>query len=298
MRACCALLAGLGVASSAPLFAHARDLAQCNIAGKFQAAVTQALGARVSKATYSMAIVRGTGELLCGESSNAELTMPPASTIKVLVAVSVLRRVDQGLVNLDALVPITQGNASVDCVDYGCGTYGLGKKLSVRRLLTDMIVASNNIATNQLVDLVGKPYVAETAQSLGAAGLVFNRKLYSRKEAEPGILTPNAGNAASLVAVYRELATGRLRLLSAASRQLLQTLLASTRFNDRLNALFPRGVRFFHKIGNTSQVSGDAGYFALGPNTFVLIAGVQSFVDYRSMSRIGRAVYDFTYVMR
>jgi hypothetical protein len=61
--------------------AQARDLTRCAVGGKLQAAVTRTLGQRAAKASYSVAIVRGTGELLCAEAHNGELSMSPASTI-------------------------------------------------------------------------------------------------------------------------------------------------------------------------------------------------------------------------
>jgi len=278
--------------------ARAQDVAACNFQGRFKRIVTASVGsARLARASYAAMIVRSDGAVLCADEVNPDLAMTPASTIKVLVAVAALRRVDRGEAALATPVAINQPNAAQDCKDSSCAVYGPGRRVTVLRLLTDMIVASNNVATNQLIDLAQKPFIAETAQMLGAASLVVNRKLYSRQPAEPNNPTPNVGTARGLAAVYRELASGRLGVLKPASRALLVSLLGKTAFRDRLNGNFPANVPFFHKIGNTSTVSGDAGFYWLGPKTAVVIAGIQSFLDYAPLKRVGRQTLDLTRVM-
>lgn len=290
------VLAELAFTSS---FASAADLSACDFKGRFRAFVSRAVAAQLlPAASYGAMIVRGDGTVLCQEDVNADLSMAPASTIKALVAVAVLRKVDRGEVRLADLVTINQPNAAAECADWNCAFYGPGKRLSVQRLLTDMIRASNNLATNQLADVATKPFLADTAQRLGAPSLQFLRKLYSRQPAEPTIVTPNQGNARGFLELYRELATGRLGVLTPASRSFLNGLLSTTFFKDRLNYYFPASVTFFHKIGNTSQVSADAGFYRLGPNTFVVLAGLQNFVNYAPLRNVGKWTLDLTKALR
>jgi beta-lactamase class A len=269
--------------------AQARELSRCDFSGRFARIVAETVGPeRVALSSYMALVVRADGTEVCTDGVNADLAVTPASTVKVLVAIALLRRLDSREIKLSRLVTIDQPNAAIDCKDSSCAVYGPGKRLRVRRLLRDMIVVSNNVATNQLIDLVGKDFIADTAQRLGAAALQIRRKLYSRAPAEPEITTPNSGTARALAAVYRELATGRLGVISKTSRRLLLRLLGQPRVRPRLSAAFPPSVRFFHKHGNTSEVSGDAGFYWLGRRTAVIIVALQSFVDYKTLRTVGR----------
>ncbi|OLU34206.1 serine hydrolase [Pseudomonas sp. PA15(2017)] len=76
-----------------------------------------------------------------------------ASGIKVPVAIAVLRGVERGDWQLDTRLPL----AANDFVD-GAGStnqYGPGERLSVRFLLEQMIIYSDNTATDRLIRLVG-----------------------------------------------------------------------------------------------------------------------------------------------
>lgn len=76
-----------------------------------------------------------------------------ASGIKVPVAITVLRNIEQGRFTLDTKVRL----AATDYVD-GAGEtnwYGPGTGLSVRFLLEQMITVSDNTATDMLIRLVG-----------------------------------------------------------------------------------------------------------------------------------------------
>jgi beta-lactamase class A len=279
--------------------AHAADLATCNFAGGFARSVAANVrAARVPLVSYAAMIVRADGTVLCSDEVNADTSLTPASSIKTLVAVAALRKIDRGDARLTDTLTINQPNAAADCRDSSCAVYGPGKKVTLKRLLTDMIIASNNVATNQLVDFASKPFITETARLVDAPSLELNRKLYSRVPAEPDNPTPNRGSARGLVNLYREVATGHGNVLTPASRAFLVDLLGRTYYRDRLNAWFPANVRFFHKIGNTSTVSADAGFFWIGRRTAVIVAGIQGFLDYAPLKRIGRALLDLTLRMR
>ncbi len=88
-----------------------------------------------------------------------------ASTVKVPVAIAVLRGVDQGDFTLDTRVTLR----AADYVDGAGGTnhHAVGTGLSIRYLLAQMIVHSDNTATDMLIGLVGLPQVQAVVQPLG-----------------------------------------------------------------------------------------------------------------------------------
>ena len=208
-----------------------------------------------------------------------------------VVAFAVLRKVDRGEVRLEQEVTISQSNADAECA-LGCARYGFGRSILVSTLLNDMIVHSNNIATNQLIDLVGKPFINRTAMAVDARGIQVLRKVYVQVNPEPELTVRNQGNAAAFVAFYREVVSNSRELLTASSREKLLDLLARCHSRNRLNALLPRAVTFFHKTGSTSDSSSDAGFYWLDPEHVVIIAGMHDFHDYAPLRQVGRAVFD------
>ncbi|GAB6386787.1 serine hydrolase [Stutzerimonas marianensis] len=76
-----------------------------------------------------------------------------ASTVKVPVAIAIMRRVDQGTLSLDSTVRLMES----DYVDGAGPTNSLapGKRLSVRYLMDQMLIHSDNTASDMLISLVG-----------------------------------------------------------------------------------------------------------------------------------------------
>lgn len=91
-----------------------------------------------------------------------------ASGIKVPVAIAALRGVERGDWQLDTRLPL----AANDFVD-GAGStnqYGPGERLSVRFLLEQMIIYSDNTATDRLIRLVGLDAVNSLVRELVPEG--------------------------------------------------------------------------------------------------------------------------------
>jgi beta-lactamase class A len=91
-----------------------------------------------------------------------------ASTVKVPVAIAVLRGVEAGLYTLDT--PLTL--RASDYVDGAGATnqHPVGRPLSIRFLLEQMIIHSDNTASDMLIDLIGLAEVNAVAESLVPQG--------------------------------------------------------------------------------------------------------------------------------
>ncbi len=104
----------------------------------------------------------GTGEEI---RVNADAETATASTIKVPILIELFRQVEAGEVDLGAKLPVTQGVRTV-----GSGVLrelSDGVELSVLDHATLMIVVSDNVATNVLIDLVGPERVNTTMAEFG-----------------------------------------------------------------------------------------------------------------------------------
>lgn len=102
-------------------------------------------------------------------SHRAEQRWYLASMVKVPVAIIVLRDVERGLYSLETTVTLR----AADIVD-GAGTTVLapvGTPLTVRSLLEQMVIHSDNTATDMLIGLVGLPAVNALVKSLVPEGL-------------------------------------------------------------------------------------------------------------------------------
>jgi len=306
------LLAFLPVgAQQSPVF-QTKDPLSCSLHGEFAQAVFSALGREraLTQSGFGLVVMRNDGEtILCNEFVNASKNIYPASTIKTLIALALMRKVDKGAVSLNDVVTITQSNAAQECSPRDCEVYGPGKSIKVGRLLFDMITISNNIAANQLIDIAGRDFINQTADLVGANGLRVFRKVYNNVDPEPWITTPNMANAISYVQLYREIATGRLHVLSNRARGILIGVLGQQKINGSLNGLFPQGFKFWHKTGNTSKVTGDGGFYTLGRKTIVILVGLQDFREFdvcddfencvkrtgfQSLALTGKAALDIT----
>jgi beta-lactamase class A len=272
----------------------------CDLGGKFSQAVLTTVGERArAQASFAMAVLDArSGEVLCQDSLEPARNVYPASTIKTLVAMAVLLKVDRGEARLDDLVTMDQVNAGTECRFSSCEVYGPGKRIRLQRLLRDMIVVSNNLATNQLIDLASKAFINQVADRIGAQGLRVVRKVYDEVNPEPQITERSRATAAGFVALYREIATGRLGILSEPSRALLVEWLYGQQINGSLNRNFPASVRFHHKTGNTSDSSGDAGFYYLGDDRVVILAGLQAFKSFETLQKIGKSAYDLSLALR
>jgi beta-lactamase class A len=223
-----------------------------------------------------------TGETLCDDYVEGDQNVYPASTIKTLIAFAALRQVDQGELRLDQEITINQPNNPVECADWNCDVYGNGKKVTLEKLLSDMITISNNLAANQLIDVTGRVYITDTAKLLGAPSLAVYRKVYNEQDPEPGITQHNTATARGYVALFHEIVSGHLGILSSASRALLIDDLRQQHYHDDFDHDFYPQVTFYHKDGATSQMRGDTGFYYLGSdkNVAAILVGLQNFPNY------------------
>ncbi len=141
-----------------------------------------------------------------------------ASMVKVPVAIAVLRGVERGQFKLETALTLRAG----DYVDGGGFTNGhpVGAQLTVRYLLDQMIIHSDNTASDMLIGLVGAADVNAVVDSLvpGRLGLITG--LAEVRQQIFGQLTPAASHISGVQLVeINKLRTDieRLRLIAHLS---------------------------------------------------------------------------------
>ena len=206
--------------------------------------------------------------------------MHAASTMKTPVMLEVLRRVDEGSLNLSDELPVKNEFRSavdgstfsigLDPVDDGPTMAYLGKSAPLEFLVREMIVRSSNLATDIVLSHVGPEAVQRFTDALGAPTVKVRRCVEDSKAYEKGL--NNETDAAGMGTVME--AAVRTSKLSASSKAKAWEILTGQTFNDQIPAgLHPQsGAVVGHKTGSISSVQHDAAVVRLpGGREYVLV---------------------------
>jgi beta-lactamase class A len=184
--------------------------------------------------------------------------------MKVPVMIEVLRRAQSGSFALDQEILLVNQFASIvdgspfslDIAEDGDSVlYGrIGQRVPIRELLRRMITRSSNLATNQLIDLVGAVNVTQTARDLGAPRMSVLRGVEDQTAFDRGMI--NTTTSADLAVLLEGIEKGTV--LSPSSSAEMREILLAQEFNEKIPAGLPAGTRVAHKTGEITAVSHDA----------------------------------------
>lgn len=110
-----------------------------------------------------------------------------ASGVKVPIAIEVLRQIERGRFTLDSLVRLGES----DVVDGAGGTNGHlpGSLLTVRYLFEQMLIYSDNTASDVLIGLCGLPQINSEVQTWAPGFSSITRLADVRRQAYSGVYT-------------------------------------------------------------------------------------------------------------
>jgi len=232
----------------------------------------------------------------------ADTVFHAASTMKIPVMIEVLRRGQQGAFSLDQGILLTNrfrsladgSPFSLKPEDDGDSTLyrRVGERVPISELLRLMITRSSNLATNELIEVVGAANVTSAARSLGATRTGVLRGVEDQKAFDAGMInTTTAGDLAILLAAIEN-----GRVLSPASSALMREILLAQEFNEKIPAGLPPGTRVAHKTGEITAVSHDAAIvYPAGRKPYVLVVLTRGIRDGTASSAliadVSRLVY-------
>jgi beta-lactamase class A len=190
----------------------------------------------------------------------------PASMIKVPIAVALVDRCAAGCLALDNRVTVDLANLTTNDAP---SPFAAGYEATLGELLRAMLSASDNVATNVLIDVLGRESIGPACEPLGLRETAVRRKLSGSlplidDPAATGRNTHPAADAARLFAVIAARSQGGEDPVYAA--------LEAQIWNGKLSRGLRPGDRFAHKTGDTDEASHDGGILTLADGRrFILV---------------------------
>ena len=160
----------------------------------------------------------------------ADEAFETASTIKAYILAALYLQAGRGRASLDETITYRPEHF----VD-GSGmlrALGVGAALKVRDAATMMIICSDNIATNMVIDYLGLDAINQCIRELGFAHTVLHNPLHFDRYDKLGTTTPR-----DYAALFARLARGALVSPEASAEML--SIFRSQHYNAMLTAGFP-----------------------------------------------------------
>ena len=194
-------------------------------------------------------------------SSDDGRVVYPASMIKLPLAVAAAVAVAAGRMAWETAVVIDPRNETVNDAP---SPMVPGYVTSVLELTTAMLQRSDNVATNQLYDVLGREQATADVHALGFGETFLRRKLSG---ALPLIDDPEATGRNAFPAAEAA------RLLTAIAQDgvpgaaALREILATSWWDVKLSRGLRPGDAFAHKTGDTDEVAHDGGILTLADSS-------------------------------
>ncbi len=181
--------------------------------------------------------------------------IPAASTIKLPILVAFFKAVDEGRLTVDQAMAIQSSQIAQGSGDMQ--TQPPGTRYSALEVATQMIINSDNTATNMMIDLLGgAPVLNQQFAAWGLGATVLSSPL-------PDIDGTNTTSAQDLVRMLAHLHDGEI--VNLRSRDRIFNILQRTNNKKLLPAGVSEATITYNKTGNIGEVLGDVALMDL-PN--------------------------------
>lgn len=222
-------------------------------------------------------------------SCNDGVRMGSASTIKVPIIVEAMRQVRDGKLSLDTEYRVTPEQC---CAGSGVITHlHEGILVTLKDLLTLMIITSDNTATNMCIDIVGMENVNEMLRGFGYEGTALNRKMYDWQRLSQG--WDNWAVAREMTDLLVKLA--RNEAVGEDYDKLILDIMHHQLYCDVLGLYLPEGV-LANKTGQVNNGVHDCGVVSTPDFSYaigVFTSDVPSAGDAKvAIGRISRIIFD------
>lgn len=161
---------------------------------------------------------------------NEKESFETASTIKLFILAALFERIEKGELSLSDMLEYRQEHV----ID-GSGILNsmeVGTKLSVKNIATLMIIVSDNIATNMLIDFLGVEQINDCIQGLGCKDTILHNRIDFETYSKLGTSTPE-----DYASMWVRMARGEL-ISPEASEQMLD-ICRQQHYNSMLTRNLP-----------------------------------------------------------
>ncbi len=218
-------------------------------------------------------------------SFNGNIVFPQASSIKIPIMIQVFRDLRLGKLKIDQSITITPAEVVDSSERFETAAKSAGR-ITVRELVEAMIVASDNAATNKLIQLVGMANVNRSTETLQLRHTRLQRKMIDIAAAtrnEENVSTPL--EMATLAAkLYRGEVVDK-----AASGEMLEIM---SRVKADMRAAIPSAIRVAAKPGQLTGVLCETGVVYLDKRPFALsVAGTFLALDKSPVPEVTKIIF-------
>ncbi|WP_378956216.1 serine hydrolase [Pelosinus sp. sgz500959] len=221
---------------------------------------------------------------------NPNMIFPAASMIKVPIMYEIMRQAAAGMIHLDDFLTIESSQ--------WVGGAGILQELrpnitmTIRELVTLMIILSDNTATNRLIDLIGMDAVNTTMVKLGLKSTVLRRQMMDFEAAQSG--KENEICAADLILLF-EIIEKKLHLPQEYG-ELMIDILKRQQVRDKLPFYLPETTILAHKTGTLDGVEHDGGILFLPHGSYlicILTADLkENYQGLQLVASLGKIIYE------
>jgi beta-lactamase class A len=189
----------------------------------------------------------------------------PASMIKTPIAACLAGAWARGERAPDERVTVAAANLTANDKP---SPFVPGYEATLEELARLAIVRSDNVATNVLIDVLGRAAITAYCRRIGLERTSVHRKLSGSL---PLIEDAEASGRNSHPACDAAALFGAIERREIPGSDWLEGLLAEQEWNDKLSLGLRPGDRFAHKTGDTDEVSHDGGILATAEGRRYLI---------------------------
>lgn len=215
---------------------------------------------------------------------------PIASVIKLTILWELFTRIEKGEISLLDSHVLKESDK--------VGGFGILKELheglnpNIEDLATLMIILSDNVATNILIDILGMEAINETAQSLGLKETKLQRKMMDAEAKAQGL--DNFSTPADVAQILELYATSDI--LSKESRNKMIDIMKRQQCNNKFPKFLPEDYRLAHKTGDLPGTEHDVAIFDFADRKVVAVVLTKDLKDneegIKLCNDIGKLIYD------
>jgi beta-lactamase class A len=222
---------------------------------------------------------------------NSSVVFQSASVIKIPILIEGLRQCELGRLDLDRLILVDHGRVGGSGV---LQALSQAASVTVKDLLTLMMIVSDNIATNLLIDMLGIESLNTSFVGMGLQDTVLDRRMMDFDAIGYGL--DNFTSPRDMLACLKIVAEGTY--LSEASRAMAMEIMGYQQFLDKLPAMLDLDQVFIaNKTGSLPGVEHDCAIFRCNGKTAyvaVLMDQLTDAYDGRQLiSKIGKCVFEW-----